>query len=210
MSGTPDEQTLGELLREARQSAGLTQEELSSRSGLSIRSISDLERSRTRRPPPRTIALLADALPDAFGNALVNARIGILVRSSGPVQLDSNRITGAKVFGITARGDTSRVTGQGNVVSGTGFRAVDARADAGTPALSGTDDAGWAHHAKADFWSYLRFHPLALLWLSILVLVIGGEIWSRVRRLPSHPYPASIRRRDPPPQPVVDRAFTRR
>jgi hypothetical protein len=150
---------------------------------------------------PRVALEIGTAAPGSLisGNALVNARIGILVRSSGPVQLDSNRITGAKVFGITARGDTSRVTGQGNVVSGTGFRAVDARADAGMPTLSGTDDAGWAHHAKSDFWSYLRFHPLALLWLSILVLVIGGEIWSRVRRPSSHPYPASLQRRNPPP-----------
>jgi hypothetical protein len=30
-----------------------------------------------------------------------------------------------------------------------------------------------------------------MLWLSILALVIGGEIWSRLRRMPVHPYPAS-------------------
>ena len=77
------------------------------------------------------------------------------------------------------------------MISGTGFHAVDARADAAYPALSGTQDAGWLHEVKLTVWSYLIFHPLALLWLSILALVIFGEIWSRIRRMPPHPYPAS-------------------
>jgi hypothetical protein len=150
---------------------------------------------------PRAAVEVGTAAPgsEISGNSLVNARVGILVRSSGPVELDQNVITGVKVFGITVRGEASQVTGQGNVISGTGFRAVDARADADTPALTGTQDTGWAHHAKANFWSYLRFHPLAMLWLSILILVIGGEIWSRIRRLPAHPYPASTQWRDDPP-----------
>ena len=142
---------------------------------------------------PRAAVEIGPAAPGTVisGNALVNARIGMLISSSGAIQTYKNLITGAKVFGITARGATSQVTGQSNVISGTGFRAVDARADASSPALSGTQDAGWAHHAKTTFWSYLRFHPLAMLWLSILILVIGGEIWSRTRRMPPHPYPAS-------------------
>jgi hypothetical protein len=104
---------------------------------------------------------------------------------------DSNRIIGATVFGITARGSSSHVSGQDNVISGTGFRAVDARADAAQPALSGTQDKGWLHQVNVTLWSWLIFHPLALLWLSILLLVILGEIWSRLRRMPPHPYPAS-------------------
>jgi hypothetical protein len=148
---------------------------------------------------PRAALEVGPAAPQTTvsGNALVNARIGILVRSSGHLEADQNRITGAKVFGITARGGTSQVTGQGNVISGTGFRAVDARADAAGPALSGTQDVGWAHHVTINFWSYLRFHPLAMLWLSILILVIGGEVWSRIRRMPPHPYPASTHWRPP-------------
>jgi hypothetical protein len=43
---------------------------------------------------------------------------------------------------------------------------------------------------------YLEFHPLAILWLSIVALVIVGGLWSRRRRLPSHPYPASWRTTD--------------
>jgi transcriptional regulator with XRE-family HTH domain len=55
-------------LRRHRQAAGLTQEELAERSGLSVRGISDLERGVKQRPHPETVRLLATALglpPDA-------------------------------------------------------------------------------------------------------------------------------------------------
>ena len=143
------------------------------------------------------------------GNSLSGPRIGVLVRSSGPVELDNNRIIGATVFGVTARGATSQVKGVGNVLSGAGFRAVDARADAAPPALSGTDTSGWAHHAKVTFLSYLEFHPLAALWLGILVVVIVAAAWSFRRRLPPHPYPVSTQWRGAAPdaeetRPVLD------
>jgi transcriptional regulator with XRE-family HTH domain len=53
---------LGPLLRDWRRAAGLTQEELADRSGLSVRAISDLERGRSTRPHRRSVALIADAL----------------------------------------------------------------------------------------------------------------------------------------------------
>ncbi len=52
----------GTTLRRCRIEAGLTQEELANRSGLSIRAISDLERNRTARPLMRSVRMLADAL----------------------------------------------------------------------------------------------------------------------------------------------------
>ena len=51
-----------ELLRRLRLVAGLTQEELAERSGVSGRSISDFERGLPHRPRPDTLALLAEAL----------------------------------------------------------------------------------------------------------------------------------------------------
>jgi transcriptional regulator with XRE-family HTH domain/tetratricopeptide (TPR) repeat protein len=54
--------TFGEVLRQYRLAAGLTQEELAARSDLSVRAIRDLERDRTSRPYCRTVRLLADAL----------------------------------------------------------------------------------------------------------------------------------------------------
>jgi predicted ATPase/DNA-binding XRE family transcriptional regulator len=53
---------LGRLLRELRERAGLSQEELAERSGLSPRGVSGLERGERRRPYPHTIRALADAL----------------------------------------------------------------------------------------------------------------------------------------------------
>lgn len=52
----------GELLRWHRGAAGLTQEELAGRSGVSVRAIADMERGRTGRPYRRSVSLLADAL----------------------------------------------------------------------------------------------------------------------------------------------------
>jgi tetratricopeptide (TPR) repeat protein len=53
---------LGCLLRRYRCSAGMTQEELAERAGLSVRALSDMERGRTTRPFIRSVRLLADAL----------------------------------------------------------------------------------------------------------------------------------------------------
>jgi predicted ATPase/transcriptional regulator with XRE-family HTH domain len=50
------------LLKRFRAAAGLTQEELAERAGVSARSISDLERGLERRPRRSTLALLAEAL----------------------------------------------------------------------------------------------------------------------------------------------------
>jgi tetratricopeptide (TPR) repeat protein/transcriptional regulator with XRE-family HTH domain len=74
MGGRPDGvQAVGIRLRRARAAAGLSQEELADRSGVSVRTISDLERGRTRRPYPRSIRLLATALrlPEPAAEELV-------------------------------------------------------------------------------------------------------------------------------------------
>jgi hypothetical protein len=133
------------------------------------------------------------------GNAIQGARIGMLVRNAGQLQIDNNLIVGARIFGISVRGLTSHVRGVGNTIAGSGFRPVDARAEAIPPNLYGTDISAWAHRGKLTFFSYLRFHPLAALWLSIVLLVAVGFLWSRRRRLPPHPYPASTRWQMPVP-----------
>ena len=57
-----DLSAFGETLGACRRSAGLSQQELAERSGLSIRAISNLERGRARRPHPGTVRRLAEAL----------------------------------------------------------------------------------------------------------------------------------------------------
>jgi non-specific serine/threonine protein kinase len=52
----------GDLLRSFRLDAGLTQEQLAERAGLSVRGISDIERGLKARPHRETRLLLADAL----------------------------------------------------------------------------------------------------------------------------------------------------
>jgi transcriptional regulator with XRE-family HTH domain len=66
---------LGLLLKRHRLAAGLSQEELAERAGLSRRGISDLERGARRMPHPATLRRLAEALGLAEGDhtALLNA-----------------------------------------------------------------------------------------------------------------------------------------
>jgi predicted ATPase/transcriptional regulator with XRE-family HTH domain len=54
--------SFGDLLRRLRVAAGLTQEELAERAGLSRRGITDLERGARRTPHRETLGLLANAL----------------------------------------------------------------------------------------------------------------------------------------------------
>jgi tetratricopeptide (TPR) repeat protein/transcriptional regulator with XRE-family HTH domain len=63
----------GLWLRGQRVAAGLTQEDLAERSGVSVRTIADMERGRTRRPYPSSVRALIRALglPDATGTELV-------------------------------------------------------------------------------------------------------------------------------------------
>src|SRR5690242_11688541 len=60
--GPGDSLPLGIRVRQARLQAGISQEELAERVGLSVRAISDLERGHTRHPYPRTVHLLMGAL----------------------------------------------------------------------------------------------------------------------------------------------------
>ncbi|HET7018527.1 MAG TPA: tetratricopeptide repeat protein [Streptosporangiaceae bacterium] len=66
---------LGMLLRGHRLTAGLTQEELAERSGLSVRAISNIERGRTAGPYSRSVRMLAEALrlPDQAREQLQQA-----------------------------------------------------------------------------------------------------------------------------------------
>src|SRR5215469_1546673 len=73
MGAHPGQVHPGEWLRQQRVAAGLTQEDLAERSGVSVRAIADLERGRTRKPYPSSVRALARALglPDEAGSDLV-------------------------------------------------------------------------------------------------------------------------------------------
>src|ERR671929_2284334 len=76
----------GAVLKRYRQAAGLTQEALAGQAGLSMRTISDLERGLKTRPHPDTVARLAAALrlAPAEQAALLAARPGSVPAAAGP------------------------------------------------------------------------------------------------------------------------------
>ena len=64
-----DEQgSFGGALRRLREAAGLSQEELAERAGLSSHAVSALERGTRTRPYPHTVRALADALGASTGD----------------------------------------------------------------------------------------------------------------------------------------------
>ncbi|MGA7672920.1 MAG: helix-turn-helix domain-containing protein, partial [Nitrolancea sp.] len=94
--------TFGSLLRQHRLVAGMTQEVLAERAGVSSKAISDLERGPSRLPRFDTVALLADALQldererenlvaaaragrDRTQNELTQDRLALLPRPATPL-----------------------------------------------------------------------------------------------------------------------------
>jgi predicted ATPase/transcriptional regulator with XRE-family HTH domain/TolA-binding protein len=85
---SPDRSPFGALLKRHRLAAGLTQEALAERAGLSPKAVSDLERDPTRSPRLGTVTLLADALgvgPEQRAALLAAARPGVDAGVTAPV-----------------------------------------------------------------------------------------------------------------------------
>src|SRR5215212_6176145 len=76
-----------DLLRHLRTAAALSQEELATRAGLSLRGISDLERGVRRAPHLTTVRVLADAL--ALGPAERQALLAVARPGTVPETTDA-------------------------------------------------------------------------------------------------------------------------
>ena len=90
----------GRSLRQRREDAGLSQEEVADRSGLSVRTVSNVERGSIRTPHPRTIRLLGEALglpANACDELIAACRAG---SRSGPVatSLEPAQLAGTAGF----------------------------------------------------------------------------------------------------------------
>jgi tetratricopeptide (TPR) repeat protein/transcriptional regulator with XRE-family HTH domain len=143
----------GQLLRGRRLEAGLTQDELAGRAGLSTRTVSNLERG-TSRPYPKTVALLADALDLAEADRAELTRAARL-RTSSPGRAEvavPPRELPPAVRGFTGRtGELKTLTGllesdhrgPGTVV----VSAIGGTAGVGKTALA----VYWAHQVAERF-----------------------------------------------------------
>jgi tetratricopeptide (TPR) repeat protein/transcriptional regulator with XRE-family HTH domain len=115
MDGEPG---FGDLLQESRLAAGLTQEELADRSGLSVRAIGDLERGRSRHPHRKSVELLVSAL------GLAPDRGARLHRASRPAIRFDEPVPASDISTVTIRtpaqlpADLPDFTGRAEVVGG--------------------------------------------------------------------------------------------
>jgi predicted ATPase len=94
------EPTFGELLREFRLAAGISQEELAERARLSSGAISTLERSAHRAPQHQTLGLLAEGLRlDAGGRARLETAAALGRRRGARARPDGAGNDGTPVLG---------------------------------------------------------------------------------------------------------------
>ena len=111
MSAAEAREPPGLWLRRQRVAAGLTQEDLAERSGVSVRAIADLERGRTRKPYPSSVRALTRALgmPDTASSELVaRYRSGGDGAGSGPA-VQATDVAGA-IAAAAADGVSGDVT----------------------------------------------------------------------------------------------------
>ena len=165
---TDDVAAFGTQLRHCRRSAGLSQEELAGRSGVSIRAIANLERGRTRWPHRGSVRRLADALElqdraraeffAAAGRRLVreaaaSARAAsgdCLVRAGGG-QMVPRQLPGSVRQFVGREAELAVLTGLLECAGGTSAAAV-------ISAIGGTAGVGktalalyWAHQVAERF-----------------------------------------------------------
>jgi transcriptional regulator with XRE-family HTH domain/tetratricopeptide (TPR) repeat protein len=90
-----DDRRFGSRLRDYRRSAGLSQEELAARSGLSVRTIRNLESGHSQRPFQDTVRRLADAL--GFTGDIGDEFIAAAGRrfAADPIDVEPDSLAGA-------------------------------------------------------------------------------------------------------------------
>jgi predicted ATPase/DNA-binding XRE family transcriptional regulator/Tfp pilus assembly protein PilF len=131
--------SFGDLLAAYRAAAGLTQEELAGRAGLSVDAVSLLERGARSSPRPRTVRLLADALAlgarerDAFAAAVRRRRSSAVFRVAPDLLLPSTPFVGrqdelARIAALLGRPHVRLLTLTGSPGAGKTRLALEAAA----------------------------------------------------------------------------------
>ncbi|MFI6094342.1 ATP-binding protein [Lentzea sp. NPDC051213] len=144
--------SLGDLLRRHRVAAGLTQEALAERAGLSTQAISTLERGTRRYPHRDTVLRLAGAL--GLGGAEQTALVTAATRRSTPKPAGQKTAAAQlppAVSGFSGRADVLPVL-DALLAEHESSHAVVVSAIAGTAGIGKTTLAiHWAHRARARF-----------------------------------------------------------
>ncbi|MGO9082419.1 MAG: ATP-binding protein [Streptosporangiaceae bacterium] len=165
---TDDIAALGAQVRACRQLAGLSQEQLAERSGLSIRAIRNLERGHTRWPHPDSVHRLADALDlrgaaradfvAAAGRRLAPAAVSVSTApADGPHQAGSGQIVPRQLPGQVRQftGRENELTALTSLLGQTGASppgAVVISVIMGTAGVGKTALAvQWAHRVAGEF-----------------------------------------------------------
>jgi tetratricopeptide (TPR) repeat protein/transcriptional regulator with XRE-family HTH domain len=150
----------GDLLRQHRERAGLSQEELAAAAGLSVRAVSDMERGRTSRPHGRSVRMLAEALnlSAAAQQSLIRAaRDG--AQNTGTADVGGGGIVGPVPRQLPAApGHFAGRLDELKVLDGLLERALGAEYSAPVCAIIGTAGVGktalavdWAHKVSNRF-----------------------------------------------------------
>jgi tetratricopeptide (TPR) repeat protein/transcriptional regulator with XRE-family HTH domain len=158
MDGDREALLFGARLRQARLAAAMSQEELAERSGLSVRTIQNIERGRTGRPYPQTRRQLVNALSAGVGASLPGLDehdgsaapngFGEALPAGGPVV---PRLLPAKVRHFVGRIREQQVLDSLLDEANTGG-AVVISAIGGTPGIGKTALAVyWAHRVSGRF-----------------------------------------------------------
>ena len=158
-----DARSIGTWLKQERLAAGLTQEDLAAKSGVSVRTISNLEGGRTGKPYPRSLQLLTAALglPDADGTEqLTRLRAGRADSASPeiPRQLPAavRHFTGRR----TELDTLTDLLDAGAAAGAVTITAIDGMAGVGKTALA----VCWAHRVADRFPDgqlYVNLHGFA-------------------------------------------------
>ena len=161
-----DAPSIGTWLRQARLAAGLTQEDLAAKSGVSVRTISNLERDRTGRPYPRSLQSLTAALglPDADGAEQLTRQRASRVGRAGSASTEGPRQLPAAIRHFTGRqAELDTLTGlldAGTAEGAVAISAIDGMAGVGKTALA----VYWAHQVADRFPDgqlYVNLHGFA-------------------------------------------------
>ncbi|HEX2774432.1 MAG TPA: right-handed parallel beta-helix repeat-containing protein, partial [Micromonosporaceae bacterium] len=141
------------------------------------------------------------------GNTVAGGETGIYVRDA-VARVERNSVRDATQHGVTVVGTSAGGVVVGNIITGSGPRAVDLSRVDGVVDVRDNDVSGWRN--ERSVWADLRHQvsPMTLLWALIALVVIwtAGRVrrWSRGGQpAAEHPYGDKLPLRSAPPREIL-------